>query len=581
MTMRRVLSVVVLLPVLAFAGTVVDQGSGSPRVQPWPTVPTGASGLLPGTTSTIFSNVWPGASVVSSPVAVASGSNTAGADFILSSSSATTGTFNIQCARETPPTVWTSLLSGTTVTSTLGTPGFGSVNGASTGCSWLRGLWVSTNTPQQRIVSVADVAGSLAGKYFLVGGAQSATFPLGASGMDQLLIAFWFKVSGVGSSPGPVVFGGRTYQPSEIDISTNDTAATIAAIVKAAMENVRRAASRSIDGGTTWTQQTVINDISLQTPFGAFGNGTFAFVKPSRAHQSTNGIDWTTNTAGTPGTINDATFAGGSINLFVAVGGSTTANSIWTSPDGVTWTARTGAVNAQMNCVAFDGTTIIALGAGGTSGQKSTDGITWNSTTVPSATYASCRHNGTNFAATVNGGTTAASSSDGTTWVSRTQISGSWLALGAKTGGGFVAAQSSSTSAQFSPDGITWTAITLPLAFPGTAPGFSNSMIFYDPASGRILMTSGLYSTDGVAWSSAFSPAVAVSGAADGSGTIVNVSGSIASNFVVNGSIPGILTFVPGTSSVGATPASAGTSGFTVDQIFPSATLNVTMTQSP
>lgn len=559
------------LPLPALGGNVVDQGQGAPHGIPWFTTPATPTGVLSGTILPLFTNVWPGQSMVTAPIAV-NGVRSAAVDFILSSPAVTTGTLRSQCSIEVTPTVWIDQTS-VAVTSALGTPGF-SVNAAIPPvCKWLRGSWLSTTTPQQKIVTVADVAGSLAGKYVLVGGAQSATFPVGVQGMDQHLYALWFKVSGAGASPGPVTSGGRVYQPVEVDISTNDTAATVATTTSAAMVAARMDVITSTDGGSTWTMRA-LPVAQAGTWFGAFGNGTFAYTDSTRAWQSTNGIDWTSTTASTPNVvIKDAIFAGGSINLFVAVGGTTTANSIWTSPDGITWTAQTGAVNATMNCVAFNGTTIVALGAGTTAGQKSTDGTTWNSTVVPSATYTSCRHNGTNFAAVVSGGTTAASSADGTTWTSRTQISGSWTMMVAKPSGGFVATQSASATAQFSADGITWATITLPSAAPTST---SNQVLSFDSSSGRFLLlggaTTSLYSTDGVAWSSTLVPftTAGLPTTSNGTGTIVAMlPGAGSTDFTNSTALAGAIVFVPATASNGTTAAAAGTSGFTVTQTYP------------
>lgn len=78
-----------------------------------------------------------------------------------------------------------------------------------------------TSIPQvTSIICVADVAGSLAGKYFLI--------PAGDSGVNYYV---WFKVSGSGSDPA---LSGKT--GVEVDISTNDSAGTVATAVATALD---------------------------------------------------------------------------------------------------------------------------------------------------------------------------------------------------------------------------------------------------------------------------------------------------------------------------------------------------------
>ncbi len=77
---------------------------------------------------------------------------------------------------------------------------------------WVRLVYVSTVAGQQTITTRADVAGNLASKYFLISdAAQTHKY------------AVWFKVSGTGT--GPSVTG---YTNEEVDITTADTASTVA-----------------------------------------------------------------------------------------------------------------------------------------------------------------------------------------------------------------------------------------------------------------------------------------------------------------------------------------------------------------
>lgn len=71
------------------------------------------------------------------------------------------------------------------------------------------------------IAPVADVSGSLASKYFLLFDAYGNTFVV------------WFRVSGVGSAPANIVG-----TPVQIDIVTNDSAATIGAKIVVVLNNL-------------------------------------------------------------------------------------------------------------------------------------------------------------------------------------------------------------------------------------------------------------------------------------------------------------------------------------------------------
>lgn len=82
---------------------------------------------------------------------------------------------------------------------------------------WIRAKWITTATGAQTVTTVADVSGSLAGKYFLMQSANNATN-----------YYFWFKVSGSGTDP---LIAGATGE--EVDISTNATAAQVATALSA------------------------------------------------------------------------------------------------------------------------------------------------------------------------------------------------------------------------------------------------------------------------------------------------------------------------------------------------------------
>jgi hypothetical protein len=101
-----------------------------------------------------------------------------------------------------------------------------------------------------------------------------------------------------------------------------------------------------------------------------FGNGTFVAVgydgygNYGNLYNSTNGINWTSHTNATVSNFNGVTYGNG---LFVAVGDGmipmtnlTTNRQIYTSPDGITWTARTSGPPASPVNTIWD----VAYGAG-------------------------------------------------------------------------------------------------------------------------------------------------------------------------------------------------------------------------
>lgn len=84
--------------------------------------------------------------------------------------------------------------------------------------------------------AVADVSGSLAGTYFYVHAAGNA-----------YCIQPWYKVSGTGSAPTPQT--GCTLL--EVDVLTNDTAATVAGDTRTALNTTPYTTYFTISGATT------------------------------------------------------------------------------------------------------------------------------------------------------------------------------------------------------------------------------------------------------------------------------------------------------------------------------------------
>jgi hypothetical protein len=148
---------------------------------------------------------------------------------------------------------------------------------------------------------------------------------------------------------------------------------------------------------TSWTGCAAGTDIAyngtnwVMIARSATLNGAYATSLTSNA--------WTQLNAsiGAIATLNRIIWAGGSINLFVVVGGTTSGSGtgyIYTSPTGVTWTSRANTANAGIVDVDFDGTTLCAVHKGYSAAtpnyyggtNTSTNGTAWTSTNMSTGT---------------------------------------------------------------------------------------------------------------------------------------------------------------------------------------------------
>lgn len=199
----------------------------------------------------------------------------------------------------------------------------------------------------------------------------------------------------------------------------------------------------------------------------AVGNGGTIFTSPD-------GISWTLR-AESPlfysgVNLNDVIWAG---TQFVAVAGDITG-SISTSPDGITWTLRNPVPTLPLFGVAWSGRQFVAVGTNII--LSSSDGMTWT-TRTPATGYYSLKSvvwSGTQFMA-VGGNGVILSSPDGITWTPR--ISGTTNSLHDVTWSGsqFVAVGGDSTTYSAailtSLDGVTWTLLPPPPSY------FTNSFL--------------------------------------------------------------------------------------------------------
>ena len=232
---------------------------------------------------------------------------------------------------------------------------------------------------------------------------------------------------------------------------------------------------------------------------------------------------------GTPagGVWSSITYGNG---LFVAVARITlTTGAIMTSPDGITWTARTSTAasgNGWQSVAYGNGLFVAVANTSSTTGavQTSPDGITWTARTSTAADigwYSVTYGNGLFVAVAITTLTTGAvqTSPDGITWTARTSTAasalGGWISVAYGNGLFVAVAHNSSTTGavQTSPDGITWTARTSTAASGSgwTSVAYGNGVFV---AVSDTTSTTGAVQTspDGITWTARTSTAASGSG---------------------------------------------------------------------
>jgi len=186
---------------------------------------------------------------------------------VVTTGSSTAGTCKLQGSNDMPtygspyptngftPTNWTDIASATA-----------NVSGATTALlpvtnichQFLRVVYTPTGAGVQTITCVADVAGSLNNKYFLLETANGAQ-----------KYAVWFNVSAGGSAP--TVPG---YTAAEVAISTGDTAADVATALGTALALLTGIASATPATATVTVTLSVAGPFVPATDF----NTTFTFA---------------------------------------------------------------------------------------------------------------------------------------------------------------------------------------------------------------------------------------------------------------------------------------------------------------
>jgi hypothetical protein len=275
---------------------------------------------------------------------------------------------------------------------------------------------------------------------------------------------------------------------------------------------------------TTWTDRATEMNNWYSVAYGA---GVFATVGvlQSGTHNvitSPDGVTWTARSVPEANSWYAVTYGGGQ---FVAVAGTGT-NRVMTSPDGMTWTARAAAQANTWYGVAYGNGVYVAVARDGTNRvMTSPDGITWTARTAAEAnTWVGVAYGGGVFVAVSQDGThRVMTSPDGLTWTARPAAeANSWNAI-TYGNGQFVAVASTGTNkVMTSPDGVTWTAHAAAGTNAWWAVAYGNGMYAaVSQAGSNPLMTS----PDGINWTSrAVTPITKWDGVTYGNGKFVAVA---------------------------------------------------------
>ena len=130
--------------------------------------------------------------------------------------------------------------------------------------------------------------------------------------------------------------------------------------------------------GSTWTEGSNLGRHDSFRSVVSFGNSLFVAITDMTIYTSPDGITWTARSSPDPYFMRSVTYGNG---LFVAVGLDIPGirfRGVLTSPDGITWTGRAPIEPNDWRSVHFADGVFLAVAAGGVNRvMRSTDGITW------------------------------------------------------------------------------------------------------------------------------------------------------------------------------------------------------------
>jgi 6-phosphogluconolactonase (cycloisomerase 2 family) len=290
------------------------------------------------------------------------------------------------------------------------------------------------------------IANASSSSFSIIGTSTTVTMP------DRFSIAGDFYNQGIlDSHEGTIYMTG-----ADITVSGSTTGTSTFNHVVAQATPVRA------NDGVTWDAQTAPAGTDSITSV-TYGNGLFVAVASGGSNYvitSPDGITWTARTPADGSTWRSVTYGNG---LFVAVGLAGGFSGVMTSPDGITWTSRVSPEANQWYSVTYGNGLFVAVSIDGTNRvMTSPDGITWTGRTAASASnWRSVTYGNGFFVAVAYGGTNRVMTSpDGITWTTRTaaDVNSSWYSV--TYGNGLFVAVSvfGANRVMTSPDGITWTA---------------------------------------------------------------------------------------------------------------------------
>lgn len=297
-----------------------------------------------------------------------------------------------------------------------------------------------------------------------------------------------------GTAGGSLAVGDWTYSlyalsaPGYLPLTSNFTTYSIASyptlsnLLVTPVTPVSYVATSRSFGATLPSNAGCVYGAGLFVAFAGCGSLNVLFgtaIQSSAMFTSPDAITWTARTV--PSIYWSAMTYGN--NMFVAVtsprdslGGTNSGITGAYSANGINWTTSTLPFSGNYSGVAYGGNTYVAVassaGTASSSAQYATsiDGINWTTRTIVTGSYYAVVFGGDTFLTFASSGLCYSSTDYGLTFVQKNNTAIPIIVTSAAYGNGtFVAVSTSGTSAYSSSDGgETWTARTLP-GFPGGA----------------------------------------------------------------------------------------------------------------